>query len=198
MGLRRYLRGGVFVSATVHAVALLCLLGSWHFGPKLAATRKPGTANGTLEMLVFNVGGSPAAAAVLHAKAAPERKAPVTQQGKMSAPVAAPVREATAGPGGSGQSALGDGNIQIALVRFHPRPAPDLSALPHGAAGDVILDATIDADGKITDLKVSKGFGGDIDKTVIATVQQWTFAPATKDGVPIASEQEILFHYEHA
>jgi protein TonB len=31
---------------------------------------------------------------------------------------------------------------------------------------------------------------------VIATIRQWTFNPANRDGHPIASEQELHFHYE--
>jgi protein TonB len=32
--------------------------------------------------------------------------------------------------------------------------------------------------------------------TVIATIQNWVFQPATSNGQPIVSEQELLFHYE--
>jgi protein TonB len=35
-----------------------------------------------------------------------------------------------------------------------------------------------------------------VEQQVIATVQTWTFTPATRNGTPIASEQELLFHYE--
>jgi protein TonB len=93
---------------------------------------------------------------------------------------------------------LGDGDISIALVQFHPNPKPDLSTLPLGTAGDVILDAIIDDHGKIARLTIARGLGSPIDDTVLATVGQWTFTPATRNGVPTASEQEILFHYEHS
>jgi protein TonB len=29
-------------------------------------------------------------------------------------------------------------------------------------------------------------------------VQTWTFTPATKAGKPVASEQQLLFHFERA
>jgi protein TonB len=45
---------------------------------------------------------------------------------------------------------------------------------------------------------MTSGLGPAIDENVIATVQQWTFHPATKDGQPVASEQELHFHYEKA
>ncbi len=98
----------------------------------------------------------------------------------------------------AGADALGSGNINIALVSFFPTPRPDLSSLPSGTRGDVILDIVIDATGKIADIRMTSGLGYGIDDTVIATVQQWLFHPATKDGQPVASEQELHFHYEKA
>ncbi len=38
--------------------------------------------------------------------------------------------------------------------------------------------------------------GAAIDSNVLATIQTWVFEPATRDGVAVASEQELLFHYE--
>ena len=96
----------------------------------------------------------------------------------------------------SGQSGLGDGDITIALQKYFPYPRPSLSTLPHGAAGDVILTAVIDEHGKITGLTLLQGLGPAIDNEVIQTVNQWTYTPATKNGVPVASVQELHFHYE--
>jgi periplasmic protein TonB len=98
----------------------------------------------------------------------------------------------------AGADSLGSGNINIALVSYFPTPKPDLSTLPRGTKGDVILDIVIDTTGKIADIKMTSGLGHGIDENVIATVQQWTFRPATKDGQPVASEQELHFHYEKA
>jgi protein TonB len=94
--------------------------------------------------------------------------------------------------------ALGDGDISIALMQYFPDPRPDLSRLPHGSRGDVILEATIDATGKISQLTVKQGLGYGVDEAVVATVQQWTFRPAERGGKAVASEQEFHFHFEHA
>ena len=59
-----------------------------------------------------------------------------------------------------------------------------------------MLDAVIDEHGRVTQLTLLKGLAPAIDQAVIATVRQWLFTPATKDGVPVASEQEFHFHYE--
>jgi protein TonB len=86
--------------------------------------------------------------------------------------------------------------MTIALVLDHPSPHPDLSTLPSGTHGDVIIDVVIDQTGHIAHSSLQHGLGHGIDDTVLATIQQWTFHPATRNGQPVASEQELLFHYE--
>ena len=62
----------------------------------------------------------------------------------------------------------------------------------------MIIDVVIDEQGKIVKTEVAQSMGQGIDDTVLAAIQTWTFKPATKDGVPVPSEQEILFHYERS
>jgi protein TonB len=96
----------------------------------------------------------------------------------------------------AGLNSWGSGDAQqIALTTYSPSPAPDLSPLPRGAQGDVIVDVTIDSDGRVSDLTVVKTLGYGIESTVVNTVRTWTFRPATKDGVTVASLQELLFHF---
>ena len=95
----------------------------------------------------------------------------------------------------SGSDSYGSGSIQIALTTYSPSPVPDLSALPHGVQGDVVVDVTIDPTGKVADLAVLHTLGYGIESSVIGTLKTWTFRPATKDGTPIASVQELHFHF---
>ena len=95
----------------------------------------------------------------------------------------------------SGSDSWGSGSIQIALTTFSPSPKPDLSVLPHGVQGDVVVDVTIDPHGKVADLAVLHTLGYGIDSSVIGTLKTWLFRPATKDGAPIASVQELHFHF---
>jgi protein TonB len=95
----------------------------------------------------------------------------------------------------SGSDSYGSGSIQIALTTYSPSPAPDLSALPHGVQGDVVVDVTIDPTGKVAELAVLHTLGYGIESSVIGTLKTWTFRPATKDGSPIASVQELHFHF---
>jgi protein TonB len=137
-------------------------------------------------------------------KAAVVRPAPVTALDKAALPVrkteaavASTNAPVSAHPDGTtGDDALGSGNVNIALVRSFPSPKPDLTKLPRGTSGDVVVDIVIDAEGKVASLTTMKGLGYGIDEVVAATVQQWVFQPATKDGKPVASEQELHFHYE--
>ena len=187
------------LSCAVHTVVLLAVAGNWgRMHAVGVAPRLPGDLNGTQVTLEYRPGGAPPAVAnALHAPKQLPLPAPALQA--KTVPLLAPSTANTAAPGTglTGESSLGDGNISIALVRTHPRPAPDLSGLPHGTAGDVVVDVVIDEQGRIAQATLERGLGGAIDQMVIATVQrEWTFAPATKNGVAIASEQELLFHYE--
>jgi len=95
-----------------------------------------------------------------------------------------------------GHSAWGNGEITIAYAKFFPHPAPDLSTMPHGTEGDVVLTALIDDQGKVSDLTVVAGITPTIDHDVLQTVRSWTFTPATRDGLPVASRQELHFHFK--
>lgn len=101
----------------------------------------------------------------------------------------------TTGEGAAGHSAWGKGQITIAYTKFFPYPAPDLSTMPAGTEGDVVLTALIDDQGKISDLTLLTGIDPAINRDVIQTVRSWTFTPATKDGLPVSSRQEIHFHF---
>jgi protein TonB len=167
--------------------------------PQLAEPERPGDAAGHLLSLTYAPGMSAPAAKLQSEKAPPRKSVPST-----SVPAPAPAQPvvtaaataATSSPdASSGVDALGNGDTTVALVVVHPSPKPDLSQLPSGTSGDVIVDVVIDKDGRIAKYTMMRGLGHGVDQTVLATIQQWTFQPATRNGVPVASEQELLFHY---
>ena len=169
----------------------------------IAPIRLPGAEHGTNLVLDYLPGRAPMQTLVQETKAKPQQTASTTplplptirrKDATPSANMKSPVSEHP--DSAVGEDALGSGNVKIALQSFFPFPKPDLSALPRGTKGDVILDIVIDATGKISGIKMTSGLGHGIDEAVIATVQNWTFHPATKDGQPVASEQELHFHYE--
>jgi protein TonB len=191
-------------SALLHLLLLAAFVhqrASW-----VAPLRLPGSEHGKNLLLTYSPGRAPIQATAPNPTTKPkEAKSatplPTPPTPKPSPSAASPNSEspASAQPdSAAGADALGSGNVNIALVNYFPTPKPDLSALPRGTKGDVILDIVIDTTGKIADIKMTSGLGHGIDEAVIATVQQWTFHPATKDGQPVASEQELHFHYEKA
>jgi periplasmic protein TonB len=191
------LRRWVAASVVLH----LCVLGALLFvrSPQLSPVERPGDATGHLLSLTYSPGFS-APAAKIQTRKTPARKpvpstsvpAPAPEQPVVSAAATAAPSKADAA---SGLDSLGDGDTTLALVVAHPSPKPDLSQLPAGTSGDVIVDVVIDKDGKIAKFTMKRGLGHGVDETVLATIQTWTFQPATRNGLPVASEQELLFHY---
>jgi protein TonB len=191
-------------SSLLHLLLIAVLLhqrASW-----VAPIRLPGSPHGTNLLLTYSPGKAPLQTSTPNPKTQPKRAesttpvpTPVTQRPKETTPSPNTSSPASTQPDSTaGADSLGSGNVNIALLSYFPTPKPDLSTLPHGTKGDVILDILIDTTGKIADIKMTSGLGHGIDESVIATIQQWTFHPATKDGQPVASEQELHFHYEKA
>ncbi len=101
-------------------------------------------------------------------------------------------------PPSSGGDPNGEADVSVAFADFYPDPKPDLSVLPHGTRGDVVLDIVIDEAGKVVDTQVDQGLGHGLDEAVVAVIETWTFTPATRAGKPVASKQQLLFHFERA
>jgi periplasmic protein TonB len=186
----------IVASLLVHLAVLGVLL--YTRPPQLMPVEMPGDHTGHLVSLTYEPGNS-APPSTLQAKARPPAKplpshavaAPNPTPAAPSAPSAS-----TSTAAATGADALGDGDTTLALVVSHPPPHPDLAQLPAGTRGDVIVDVVIDKTGRIAKFTMTHGLGHGVDETVLAAIQQWTFQPATRNGIPVASEQELLFHYE--
>jgi protein TonB len=188
-------RGGL-LSATIHAVVLLSIFGVLHSGLKLAPNRLPGTAQGVKYVTYYAPGSVPHPHADVPVKKAEKQSVAVHAPAPVPEPKTVAAPSAESGSGAAAESGLGEGDIKIALQKHFPYPTPDLSVMARKSSGDVILNAVIDERGNISNLTLLKGLGPAIDDVVIATVKQWSYAPATKNGVPVASEQELHFHFE--
>jgi protein TonB len=189
-------------SALMHLLLLGVLI--HQRAAEVAPIRLPGSEHGSNLLLTYLPGRAPVQATAPNPKTTPQQATASTPLPKTPTPKTSTTSPNSQSPASAqpdstaGADALGSGNINIALATYFPPPKPDLSTLPRGTKGDVILDVVIDSTGKIADIKMTSGLGHGIDENVIATVQQWTFHPATKDGQPVASEQELHFHYERA
>ena len=79
-------------------------------------------------------------------------------------------------------------------LRF-PDPHVSASELPPGVTGDVVIEVTIDVAGNIVSKKVLQSIGYGIDEKVLAVLENWRFRPATVNGMPVASRQDVHFHF---
>jgi TonB family protein len=78
------------------------------------------------------------------------------------------------------------GNVTRPEIREHVRPEITGEARSHqGFSGTVILETVIDAEGKVTRLRVLKGQPMGLTESAVDAVKQWTFSPGTLDGKPV-------------
>jgi protein TonB len=209
--------GSTSLSIATHALVAAGLLFSMRMRPVHVFTL-PGTPSGSHVEIVYLPGQAPTPTLHPQRNVKPRATAPPETAPKLVASTPIPqavhlpplphltVTETAPSPNSSapasatpdassGSDSWGSGSIQIALTTFSPSPKPDLSVLPRGVQGDVIVDVTIDPSGKVADLAVLHTVGYGIESSVIGTLKTWTFRPATKDGAPIASVQELHFHF---
>lgn len=86
-------------------------------------------------------------------------------------------------------------DVRPALPVTFPDPRVRRSELPEGFVGDIVVEVTIDAAGNIVEKKILQSVGRDIDQKVLAALEGWRFRPATRDGLPIPSRQDVHFHF---
>ncbi len=111
----------------------------------------------------------------------------------------APGESAQAHPAGSPLGTVLEGPLTGEEVR----PAlPVVSPDPHVAAddlgglqGDVVVEVTIDENGNVVQKTVVQSLTPAIDGKVLEALENWRFRPATRNGVPIASKQDVYYHF---
>ena len=81
----------------------------------------------------------------------------------------------------------------FAVVFTDPRVAR--WELPGGLQGDVVVELTIDEQGKVVAEKLLQGLGHGVDERVIATLRDWRFRPATRNGIAIPFKYDAHFHF---
>src|SRR5579863_4359133 len=61
--------------------------------------------------------------------------------------------------------------------------------------GNVVVEVTIDERGEIVRKTVLQSMGPNLDEKALAALENWHFHPATRNGAPIASKQDCIFHF---
>lgn len=102
-------------------------------------------------------------------------------------------------PAGASYGTLNNGSLTGDEIRpALPVTTSDPVAYPWelpDAEGNVIVEIVIDERGEITAKTVLHSLGSKLDEKVLLALDNWHFHPATKNGVPIASKQDAIFHF---
>ena len=69
------------------------------------------------------------------------------------------------------------------------------SALATREHADVVVAVTVDLDGHVSKTDILQSGGVDLDESAVIAVRQWTFVPAKRRGVAIASRIRVPFHF---
>ncbi len=98
--------------------------------------------------------------------------------------------------GGTGGGPYGPGS-GIAPPRLLREVAPDYTdrARRAGLQGEVLLTMVVTAEGLVTDVQVRRGLGSGLDERAVAAVQQWSFSPALRHGLPVAVWIEVAVEF---
>ena len=80
----------------------------------------------------------------------------------------------------------------LPVVSPDPRVAADELG---GLQGDVIVEVTIDEKGNIVQKVIIQSLAPAIDGKVLEALENWRFRPATRNGVAIASKQDVYYHF---
>jgi TonB family protein len=86
--------------------------------------------------------------------------------------------------------------IRPALPAVTSEPHVDPDELRGVAEGNVVVEIVIDERGAIVRKSVVQSMGPAIDAKVLAALENWRFRPATRDGVPIPSKQDVVYHFK--
>jgi len=115
------------------------------------------------------------------------------------AETAASGQAAQARPAGSPLGTVLEGSLTGEEVRpALPVVSPDpIVASPEldGLQGDVVVEITIDEKGNIIQKVVIQSLAPTVDGKVLEALENWRFRPATRNGIPIPSKQDVFYHF---
>jgi len=102
---------------------------------------------------------------------------------------------------GSPYGSLSDGGssgeeVRPALPAVTSEPRVNPEDLRGISEGNVVVEITIDESGAIVSKAVVQSMSPAIDARVLAALENWRFHPATRDGVPIPSKQDVVYHFK--
>ena len=90
-----------------------------------------------------------------------------------------------------------DPGVVLPVAQFKPRPQYTQAAIDAKVQGVVELSAVVRADGTVGEVSVTQSLDTayGLDDAAVAAVQQWTFAPGTKDGRAVDVEIHLTIRF---
>ena len=87
------------------------------------------------------------------------------------------------------------GNYQLAVHTSGDIPAIPATDLPPRFEQYLIVEVTIDTDGRVADARLVTGEATPkIEQTLISAIREFKYIPAKHDGSPIPSQVDIVIH----
>jgi len=109
----------------------------------------------------------------------------------------APVASTGMPAAGTTAPAAAAGDAGVPRPVSSPAPAYPRNALRSGATGDVQLRIEVGADGVPTDVEVvGSSRNRELDRAAVQAVRRWRFAPAMRDGLPVAASVQQTISFE--
>jgi TonB family protein len=84
---------------------------------------------------------------------------------------------------------------EIAPPKNIHHPAPQFAR--SGPQGTIVLEAIIDEDGCVRQVKVDRGIGKAQDAAALKAVRKWVFRPAMYNGQPVRVFYHLTVNYRH-
>jgi TonB family protein len=76
--------------------------------------------------------------------------------------------------------------VVMPMPIYKPEPPYTKAAKDAKVQGSVILKIVVDAQGNVSEAKVTKSLDKGLDESAVNTVKTWKFKPATKNGKPVS------------
>jgi TonB family protein len=74
-------------------------------------------------------------------------------------------------------------------------PTIPAAALPPRFEQYVIVEVTIDVEGRVADARIVAGMvDDDIQQTLLSAIREFKYNPATHNGSPVPSQRDIVIH----
>jgi TonB family protein len=87
------------------------------------------------------------------------------------------------------------GELRGPLAIYCPEAACTTKAMKAHCQGADVLSLVVNAKGRVTEVQVVKGLGGEFDQSAMKTVRTWRFKPATLRGRPVPARVDVEIHF---